>query len=202
MTDNLLEKHESKGEIIEDVLYQLLKGNREECRRIVNEKYPFVPPAPKDEQVKTRRYTPVQMTKIFLRDGFIDRYSGEKLLFPGIFRVMSVELTDLFPAHSNWKMTETHIVYWELFATIDHIHPVTKGGTDAENNLVTTSMLKNMAKSNYSLDEIGWTLKEPGKLGEWDGLTGIFTDLLNANPELRKIQYIRTWEKALYKCIN
>lgn len=185
-----------------EVLSHLLQDRRDECSRIVNEKYPFIAPISKGNQVKARRYTPVQMTKVFLRDGFIDRYSGEKLLFPGIFRILLTELPNEFPAHPNWKMTETHMVYWELFPTIDHIHPVAKGGTDDTDNLITTSMLKNMAKSNFTLDEIGWSIKEQGNLSDWDGLTSVFLDILNVKPELREIQYIRTWEKALRSALN
>ena len=40
--------------------------------------------------------------------------------------------------------------------TIDHVIPVARGGADDESNVVTTSMLRNSAKSNWLLDEVGW----------------------------------------------
>ena len=61
--------------------------------------------------------------------------------------------------------------------TIDHIIPVAKGGTNDEDNLVTTSMLKNSAKSLHSLSELGWRLYPEGDLKEWDGLTKWFLEL-------------------------
>ena len=137
-----------------------------------------------------------------MRDGFIDRYSGEKLLFPGIFRILKKELPTVFPAHLNWKMTETHLVYWELFPTIDHIYPIARGGMDKEENWITTSMLKNSAKSNWTLEEIGWTIKDPGELEDWDGLSSLFIDLVNKNNSLLADNYIKKWHGALLNTLT
>ena len=86
----------------------------------------------------------------FLRDGFIDRYSGQKLLNPGILKIISHHFPEDFPYHPHWKMTETHIAYWELTPTLDHIYPIAQGGQDNEKNWVTTSMKNNSIKSNYT----------------------------------------------------
>lgn len=51
-------------------------------------------------------------------------------------------------------MSECHIVYWELFPTIDHIVPVARGGRNSEENWVSTSMLRNSAKFNGTLEEL------------------------------------------------
>lgn len=187
----------SKGEIVKEVLQYLLKGDKVTCSQIVKERYPF------SIVVTDRRsYSPLQMTKVFLRDGFIDRYSGEKLLFPGIFRILQLELPNDFPAQSNWKMKETHMVYWELFPTIDHVIPIARGGKDTEDNWVTTSMKRNSAKANWLLDEIGWTLNNPGDLKEWDGLVYLFLDLVKVYPELLTNKYISTWQKALLSSLS
>jgi hypothetical protein len=55
-------------------------------------------------------------------------------------------------------MSETHIIYWALFPTIDHVVPVAREGPDEDKNWVTTSMLRNAAKSNWTL---GGTWLEP-----------------------------------------
>lgn len=183
-----------KGEIIKQICQSLLSDNKEDCRKIANENYPFV-----SNPQEKRKYTPTQQTKIFLRDGFIDRYSGQKLLFPGIFRILKIELADVFPAHLNWKMTETHIVYWELFPTLDHIFPIARGGSDSEENWITTSMLKNSAKSNWTLEEIGWEIKPPGDLRTWDGLTEMFSELIRKNTYLLADPYIKKWHTALIR---
>ena len=181
-----------KADIIKDICLKLLEGNKAGCSDIANAQYPFSP-----FTSEKRKYTPTQMTKVFLRDGFIDRYFGEKLLFPGIFRILKLELPLDFPAHSNWKMTETHMVYWELFPTIDHILPIARGGKDIEENWVTTSMVRNSAKANWTLEEVGWTIKDKGNLEEWDGLSNLFLRIVGQSETLGADPYIRRWRAAL-----
>jgi hypothetical protein len=106
----------------------------------------------------------------FHQDGFIDCYSGQRLIFPGTLRLLSLCLPEEFPFHSNWKMDRTHPAFWELFPTIDHIVPIARGGEDAETNWVTTSQLQNSAKANWTLKELRWTLVPAGSVEEWDGL--------------------------------
>jgi len=86
-------------------------------------------------------------------------------------------------------MDGTHQMFWVLFPTIDHVGPVARGGTGAPTNLVTTSMLRNHAKSNWTLDELGWSLHEPGSLEEWDGLSGWFGDYVARKPGVLRDSY-------------
>lgn len=130
------------------------------------------------------------------RDGFIDRYSGERLVFPGTLRLLSQLMPEHFPAHKNWKRAESHIAFWELFPTIDHVVPVARGGADEEANWVSTSMLRNSAKAQWTLDELGWELHEPGSLDEWDGLTGWLLEYTAAHPEVVSSGYLKRWRKA------
>ena len=136
------------------------------------------------------------MTRVFVRDGFIDRYSGDRLVFPPVLRILSAELPEEFPAHPNWKMTETHVAYWDLFPTIDHVVPVARGGADVEDNWVTTSMARNSAKGNSLLNQIGWELHPPGDLTDWDGLCPWLLGYLELHPEHRR-GYVKTWANAL-----
>jgi hypothetical protein len=101
-----------------------------------------------------------------------------------------------FPFHPNWKMTETHMVYWELFPTIDHVLPVACGGADNAKNWVTTSMLHNSAKSNCTLAELGWQLLPPGDFKQWDGLLGWFVTYLQQEQSHLSDTYIRRWHRA------
>lgn len=183
---------EDKSEIIKQICNFLVKDQREDAVRFSKEFYPFTQPSP-----RSRVYTELQMCQIFIRDGFIDRYSGERLLFPGIIRLLSEEFPDIFRYHKNWKMTETHIIYWEMMPTIDHVIPVSRGGIDSEENWVTTSMNRNSAKSNWTLEELNWKLHDPGSLSDWDGLTDTFLCLVEKYPKYLNNRYIRTWNKAL-----
>lgn len=109
---------------------------------------------------------------------------------------LSLILPDEFPAHPNWLMSQSHVAFWELFPTIDHLVPVARGGVDAEPNWVSTSMLHNSAKAHWTLDELGWTLAPAWDHTTWDGLARWFVDHLNAHPELMSDTYLARWFRA------
>ena len=154
--------------------------------------YPFAP-----QIAGKRSLSAFAATSVFLRDGFIDRYSGTQLVFPGVLRLLARLLPAEFPAHTNWKMIASHIIYWELFPTVDHVVPIARGGTDTADNWITTSMVLNSAKSNWTLDELRWTLLPPERsrrLGTayCDGFSRSF----HRCPEHLADSYIGTWHSA------
>ena len=176
---------------IRSVCLALRDGGAVAASDMLRAEYPFIPITPEG-----RRYTERQSYQVFARDGFIDRYWGQRLVFPGVLRLLSRLLPREFPFHSNWKMAETHPAYWELFPTIDHIVPLTRGGPDSEVNWVTTSMLRNAMKANWTLAELGWDLQPPGLLSEWDGLIGFFLEFVDADNSLLEDAYLRRWHRA------
>jgi hypothetical protein len=155
-------------------------------------KYPFVP-KPNGGRGVAARF----MTRVFARDGFIDRYRGTRLIFPPVLRLLSDYLPNEFPYHKNWKMDECHPAYWELLATIDHVVPVARGGLDDETNCVCCSMLTNSIKANWTLEELQWTLHPKGNLNEWDGMVGWFLDQVHQRPALLEegpaASYLKRW---------
>lgn len=140
--------------------------------------------------------------ELFLRDGFIDVYTGNRLINPGVLRLLHVLLGDDFPAHPNWKASETHIAFWELFPTVDHLVPVSRGGKDEKFNWVTASMLSNQAKAHWTVGELGWTLPSAGAVEGWDGLSRWLVKYLADNPAVLVEAaephrgYIRRWLTA------
>jgi len=181
----------NKTEIIKTICAALSSGDSAIAADIARREYLFsaVPS-------ELRRFTEIQALRVFIRDGFIDRYSGNQLLFPPVLRVLSSVLPAEFPFHRNWKMSETHQSYWELFPTLDHIIPVARGGADNEDNIVSTSMLRNSAKSNWKLEELGWSLHPPGDIRQWDGMLAWFMEYIDKNPQKTKEKYIARWHKA------
>ena len=143
-----------------------------------------------------RRCSALESTRVFVRDGFIDRYSGRRLVFPGALRLLSQLYPAEFPFHNNWKTDACHFAFYELFPTIDHVVPVSRGGTDDESNWISTSMVRNAAKANFTLAELGWSLLPPGRLGEWDGLMGWFLRQVDARPEVADGAYLKRWADA------
>ena len=180
-----------KSEVIGLVCSAIARESLDEAKQVVRSQYPFEPCLS-----RTRKISAIQSTEVFIRDGFIDRYSGNRLVFPGTLRLLSVLLPEEFPTHPNWKMSETHIAFWELFPTVDHVYPFARGGEDNESNWVTTSMIRNSAKSNWTLEELGWSLLPRGDFRDWDGLVGWFVDSVENNPQHLENKYLRVWYSA------
>jgi 5-methylcytosine-specific restriction endonuclease McrA len=168
----------------------LIENKTKDAKSLLQIEYPH-----KHIEIKKRSYTLKEKMEQFLRDGFIDRYTGKKLVNPGILKVITYYFPEEFPYDPHWKMTRTHIAYWDLIPTIDHIFPIAQGGVDNPSNWATTSMKNNSIKSNYSLDEINWELHPSGSVREWDGLTKLFIGLVDQNKELLQDSYIKSWYK-------
>ena len=164
---------------IERAFTNLISGDKARASATITQQFPHNP-----INRSSRNYTPKQCMNVFLRDGFIDRYSGNRLLFPGALKILSLELPFEFPYQSHWKTTDTHIGYWYFYPTVDHVQPIARGGSNSEDNLVTTSQLRNSAKSHWTLDELGWALHPPGDLQRWDGLLKQTIEYVDNNPGL------------------
>lgn len=185
-------KNKIAVDAITEVCSALTKKDFSKAKEIIREKYHHEKP------LKARKsFTKKEQLEIFIRDGFIDRYSGDKLLFPGVLCILSHLLSDVFPYQTNWKTDECHQAWWNLFPSIDHIVPLAFGGTNEKNNLVCTSMKRNMAKSTSTLDEIGWNIFPEGNLEEWDGMLKWFIDYVEKNPELLENNDIKNWYKVI-----
>jgi 5-methylcytosine-specific restriction endonuclease McrA len=180
-----------KSETIAAVCAALIKGDEATASSLLKRDYPFAP-----EPITTRAYGPVESVRVFIRDGFRDRYTGERLIYPPVLRVLATELPADFPFHPNWKTNVTHPAFWEVGATVDHLVPVTRGGADDESNWVTTSMARNSAKMNWTLAELGWSLRPRGDFSQWDGLLRWFLEFTVTHPETLAIGSVRQWHRA------
>lgn len=181
-------KHTEQALVVSEMIRYILDGRQDLAKECIEEDYPFV-----DTKAASRRYSDKEKFRIFVRDGFIDRYSGKKLVNPGVLKCLSVYFPREFPYHPHWKMDSCHAAYWELLPTIDHICPVARGGEDKPENWVCTSMLNNSIKSNWTLGELRWSLCPPGNCADWDGLTGEFLQTVEKNPDLMLDSYIKKW---------
>ena len=186
-----------KSDTLTSVCDALAVGALDVAASTLKHGYPFVATA-----ITSRRYGPIESTRVFVRDGFVDRYGGGRLVFPPVLRVLSTVLPVEFPYHANWKTNTTHPAYWELCATVDHVVPVSRGGGDDDSNWVTTSMVRNSAKLNYSLEELGWTLKPRGDLRAWDGLLGWFLRYVAAHGELSRAAWLKPWHRAAASAVR
>src|SRR5215208_4301814 len=182
----------NKTAVIERVCQALQQGDKSTAAQTLWEYYPN-PTPPKG---KGNVGIGIRL-RVFLRDGFLDRYSGTPLVLPGALRAISVSIPEAFPYQRKWKTGECHPAFWQLAATVDHVVPVTLGGSNDEANLVTTSMQRNMAKGNFALEELDWTLHSPGD-GTWDGLTEWFLAYVEDNLRVLALDaQVKEWYRAV-----
>ena len=203
------------SQVIKDVCESLLSGDERLAGEIARLHYPFRPttykeisaasitpkiqqareiyrlnPPPKPAMVEKRTWNDLSYTRLFIHDGFVDRYSGQQLVFPATLRLLSILMKDEFPEHPNWKLDRGHIMYWQLYPTLDHIEPLAREGKDIESNWVSTSWLNNYIKSDFTLEEIGWSLYPEGNFREWDGLLHWFVEYVERNPEYLSYKFL------------
>ncbi len=184
--------HRSRSDAIALACNRIATDDLAGARDIITTEYPFDP-----IKKASRTYTLKAMTRIFIRDGFIDRYRGTRLIFPPVLRLLSIYLPDDFPYHPHGKMTAGHMAFWELFPTIDHLHPVARGGEDIADNWFCCSMLTNSIKANWTLDELQWTLQPAGDLQVWDGMLAWFVQQAAKDTAILDHAYVRRWWAAL-----
>ena len=115
-----------------------------------------------------------------------------------LWRMSTCErLPDAVRYHANWKQSETHPACWELSPTIDHVVPVARGGSELDaRNIVTTSMLNNARKANWTLGELGWPDRRAPVVQGWDGLVAWFEGAFDSIEAHR----LGPWRRAFCRC--
>jgi hypothetical protein len=179
---------DKKVDAVALVCRALSSGDGAKAIDILSRDYPFSPEPP-----TKRTYGPLESARVFIRDGLIDRYSADRLIYPPVLRIIFAELPEDFPYHPYWKTDATHSACWEVAPTIEHLVPVTLGGADDESNWYTTSMAHNFAKMNWTLEDLGWMLHPPGDFEKWDGLLRWFLEYGVKKPKILKNGNVRQW---------
>lgn len=64
---------------------------------------------------------------------------------------------------------------------------------DFQDNWATTSYAPQSIKSNWTLEQLNWKLYDAGDYDKYDGLTGLFTKLVEADKKLLSDSYIKRW---------
>ena len=113
--------------------------------------------------------------RIFHRDRFHCRYCDGKTVFQPVSRLLGSIYPDAYPFHPNWKSGQTHPAVIARSPVIDHVVPGTQGGswTDTQ-NLVTACWPCNAVKADFTLGQLGWTLRPVNETSDWDGLTRFY----------------------------
>ena len=157
---------------------------------------------PHQKGIRTRRsISERQKLLMFMADGFRCRYTGDLLFFSGYLWAISALWPDTFPAHPHGKSDEAHEAFWTHFASVEHLDPIATGGTETEDNWITTSMARNQVRSRYSLEALGWKVQQRTPLREWDGGIATFLELFDRFPELRATPRLKRWHSLCQSCI-
>lgn len=182
----------SKADVITHACLALEAGSVDAAKKIIRASFPFA------QYVEKTRLNEVAQLNIFRRDGFVDRYSGNKVFCPPVLSVLSEVLPEEFPCHKSWKYSETHQAYQIFWASVDKIVPA--ASSDDERNLVTTSYSNKLAKAGAQLKDIGWRLLTLEEIaGErWDGMTGWFINYVQEHQNLLKDSTLSKWYKILH----
>jgi hypothetical protein len=193
----------NKLAIIDKVCEALAANQLGDAEKIMDDGYKFKPwKKPKSS------FSYKQKMEIFIRDGFVDGYSGERLIFPGTLLVISEKLGitgPTFPYHRNWKMDACHIAYWELVPTIDHIKPLAREGDHVKENWILTSQMRNSVKAQWTLEELeefGWKKCSADQIRKWDGMTRWFFKLTDGDKSLLQNNCIKQWHRVANKFRN
>lgn len=108
---------------------------------------------------------------IYARDGWRCRYCGTRV----IDRSMRARLHRRLPDVARWgaRNADKHTALAALSASLDHIVPHSRGGTNDEPNLVTACNACQFGRGQWTLEEVGFfdPREYPPVLDEWDGLT-------------------------------
>ena len=108
---------------------------------------------------------------IYARDGWRCRYCGVRI----IERAARTRLHRLIPEVARWgtRNADKHSALAALSASLDHVVPHSRGGSNEESNLVTACNACQFGRGQWTLEEVGFIDPREFKpaLDAWDGLT-------------------------------
>lgn len=214
--------HDSRCDVIAHACAFLLQGDRVGAREVIVDQYPLdanrrivsgyagqrsqeahlLPGAKRPAGPSVRK-----LASLHARDGYIDRYTGQRLVSPIVLKLLGHPvgpLSEVIPYHvnegrgnaSNGAGYTCHQAGWEIYASYEHVRPIAVGGTDDLQNLVTSSIDTNFEKGTQTWEPAVLA----GSLGEWDGLSGWFlqyTMLFGCS----WLPHGREWRSALEKSL-
>ena len=108
---------------------------------------------------------------IYVRDGWRCRYCGSRV----IERAMRARLHRWMPDVARWgaRNADKHSALAAISASLDHVVPHSRGGTNDECNLVTACNACQFGRGQWTLEEVGFAdpRQFPPICDSWDGLT-------------------------------
>lgn len=124
---------------------------------------------------------------ITARDGYRCRFCGEEVFELGV----RSRLSKSFPAEVPWSSSNTgaaHGAFLALNATVDHVIPHARGGSNEPANLVTACWPCNFSREDLLPHEIGIADPRdyPPLVDSWDGLSRLLASPVSPGPRATK----------------
>lgn len=118
---------------------------------------------------KTRNPHDRDVARVFARDHFTCVYCGRRTVVLQVMQMVSHRFPLVFPFHDNWKGEVAHRLYWDISTSLEHITPVSLGGSwDDPENLACACYRCQDQKNNRRIADLGWT--PTTRSSGWDGL--------------------------------
>lgn len=131
--------------------------------------------------------------EVYRRDRYECRYCGQRLIPASIMELVATIYPEAFPFHPNWKGGQTHPAFIACSPIVDHVVPGSLGGD--WRNLVTSCWPCNSRKADFTLEQLGWSLRPVPEIG-WDGLVGLYRELWRVAGQ-PKLRFHADWMAAL-----
>jgi 5-methylcytosine-specific restriction endonuclease McrA len=130
---------------------------------------------PKTERDPTRMPGAAVQRQIFTRDGWRCRFCGVRVISVAARRRLRTWFPDVIP----WprRERERHAALFFLEASIDHVFPHSRGGTNDETNFVTACYCCQHGRGQFLLEESELLDPRlfPPMVDGWDGLTRLLS---------------------------
>lgn len=134
--------------------------------------------------------------RIYVRDHFVCRYCGRRtVLLPVLELLARLYPTEIPYVNDHLPAGRTHPAFTRLSASVDHVRPAALGGTNDQANLVTACWPCNVAKSEFDLEFLGWTI-HPIDHVDWSGLVEYHRPLWHLAGEPDRARHLR-WMRAV-----
>lgn len=139
---------------------------------------------PKSERAPLRMPAAQVELSIYERDGWRCRFCGCRV----IAKKSRAVLIELFPEQARWgrRNAEKHCALSALTASLDHVVPHSRGGSNDTENLVTACGPCQFGRSDWTLEEVG--VCDPRTrlpvVDSWDGLTRLLKENSCVTPRL------------------
>ncbi len=158
--------HQANVPLLRDLALRAMGPNDRELHRLRRVAMP-----PKSEKSELRMPGQAVTNSVFQRDGWRCRFCGVRVVVPAARKALARAVPDALCWQGPNEVL--HAAFFYVSATLDHVVPHSRGGTNDPENLVTACWPCNFGRGGYLLMEMGLNdpRGRPALRDDWNGLT-------------------------------